>query len=170
MEPGRNYRDETKDDDTRKMTRGQPCVQRARPQPHPWEVVIPKTRTGREHQRPSIDSGQRREYKLKARQARTEAEKYHPRHRHHSIHTSSPSTNIQADKVLADSPRVAIVRRSSAGLPKSRGGYKMFSHALSEPKTCTCTLPPFPVSIRSDSFATDFTRLKKFGREVQLSY
>ena len=43
-------------------------------------VVVPGTQTGREHQLPSYRySRQRRGYKLKARQARTEAEKCHPR-------------------------------------------------------------------------------------------
>src|ERR1039457_1347206 len=61
------------------MTRGQPCVQTARPQPHPWEVVIPRTRTGRESTNcQATDSRQRCDFKLKARRARTEADKVPP--------------------------------------------------------------------------------------------
>jgi hypothetical protein len=130
-------------------------------------VVVPGTQTGREHQLPSYRySRQRRGYKLKARQARTEAEKCHPRASSQYSYQQSRDKPPGRQKSLPIPPRLARVRRPSAGLPKSRGAYKMFSHVLSERKTCTNKLPPFPVAIQSDSIATDCTRLKKFGREV----
>ena len=66
------------------MTQGQPCVQRARPQPHRGGGN-PEDPNEESTSRQAIDSRRRRDYKLKVRQARTESEKYHLRLRHHSI-------------------------------------------------------------------------------------
>jgi hypothetical protein len=99
------------------MTRRQPCVQTARPQPHPWEVVIPRTGTGRESTNcQAIDSCQRRDYKLKARQARTEAEKYHPRAVIAEFIPAVLRQTSQADKVLADSAKVGGSKKIVGGL------------------------------------------------------
>ena len=169
------------------------------PTASPWEVVIPRTRTGRESTNcQATDSRQRCDFKLKARRARTEAEKVPPPAT--PLQYSSPVVprqTSQAGKVLADSAKVGESKKIIGGLGVSapnlyavKGRKSESELALNvvvrieltipseiprrvrnvfactyERKTCTCT-PTFPVAIRSDSFATDCTRLKKFGREV----